>query len=326
MALKDVLGQQRPIEILKRSLRINRISHAYIFVGEEGVGKFFTAINLAKALNCETAADACDSCPSCIDIDKGIHPDVLIIKPEGDQIKIDQIRRAEERLAFSVLRGRKKILIIDKAHTMNISSANALLKTLEEPSEGTVIILITSAPNLLPATVLSRCQRLPFGLPSRKVVEEMLISKGFKEEEALLTASLSDGRIGNALKTNQEMLKERENFLTLFNSVKEPFYKISPTVEGIAKSEEGDLEEILWWGEVWLRDLVVFKVTGDPHLLINQDTKKEIEEVAERFSLYQLQSLFNIIHNTKRFITLRANRQLALEVMMIRLAETFTEV
>lgn len=338
MALKDVLGQERPIEILRRSLKVGRLPHAYIFVGEEGVGKFFTAINLAKALNCNSPTvslldtepvevDACDSCPSCIEIDKGIYPDVLVIEPEGDQIKIDQIRRAQERFSLRTLRGRKKVLIIDKAHTMNISSANALLKTLEEPTEGTLIILISSAPELLPATVLSRCQRLPFGLLSRKVMEGLLISKGFKEEEARLCASLSGGRIGKALQRNTErQIEERENFLTIFDSVKEPFYNVSAIAEGIVKEEKGNLEEILSWGEIWIRDLIVFKVTGDHHLLINQDKRKKIEESTLRLSLDQLQDSFKVIHNTQRLITLRANKQLALEVMMIRLAETLSMV
>jgi len=322
VALKDIVGQEKPIEILRRALKTGRLPHAYIFVGEEGVGKAFTAINLAKALNCDSELDACDICPSCIEIDKGIYPDVMIIGPEGDQIKIDQIRKAQERLSLKALRGRRKVMIIDKADTMNISSANALLKTLEEPPEATVIILISSAPNLLPATVLSRCQTVPFRTLSRKAIEELLLSKGLNKDEACLTASLSDGRIGKALQRDMEKeIEEREGFLTLFNSVKEPFYNLSAIAEGIVKGKEGTLEEILSWGEIWVRDLVVFKVTQDHYLLINQDRKEEIEESTSRLSLDQLQESFRIIHNTKRFITLRANKQLALEVMMIRLAE-----
>jgi DNA polymerase-3 subunit delta' len=374
VALRDILGQERTIEILKRSLSTGLLPHAYIFVGEEGIGKFFTAINLAKALNCEKSEirdgrqetiinnsspvtepalslsrrhpsqkeiEACDNCPSCIEIDKGIHPDVLFIKPEGDQIKIDQkgdqikigqksdqikigqIRTAGERLSLRALKGRRKVMIIDDAHTMNIASANALLKTLEEPPEGTVIILITPSPHHLPATVLSRCQRLSFGLLKRKVIEDILISKGMKKEDAFLTASLSDGRIGRALSGNLGNLpEERELFLTLFNSANQPFYDVSTLLEGIAKGEEERLGNILYWGEIWFRDLLVFKVTRDHSLLINQDKGKEIGDISERLFLNQLQDSFRVIHDTSRFITLRANKQLALEVMMIRLAET----
>ena len=345
MALRDILGQERTIEILKRSLSTGLLPHAYIFVGEEGIGKFFTAINLAKAINCEKSetrdgrqetiinnssqeeVEACDNCPSCIEIDKGIHPDVLFIKPEGDQIKIDQIRTAGERLSLRALKGRRKVMIIDDAHTMNISSANALLKTLEEPPEGTVIILITPSPHLLPATVLSRCQRLPFGLLKRKVIEDILISKGLKKEDAFLTASLSDGRIGRALNRNLEsLLEERELFLTLFISINQPFYNVSLLLEGIAKGEEERLGNVLCWGEIWFRDLVLFKITRDQNLLINQDRKKDIEEISERLSLNQLQYSFRVIHETSRFVTLRANKQLALEVMVIRLAETLFRI
>lgn len=357
MALKDVLGQDRPIEILKKSLRADRLSHAYLFVGEEGIGKAFTAINLAKALNCEKKGDflehglygdeeidSCDNCSSCIEIDKEIHPDVLVIKPESDrkkeidqkkegnkkkesdEIKIEQIRMAQERFSLRALRGRRKVMIIDNAHTMNISSANALLKTLEEPTEGTIIILISSVPSLLPETILSRCQRIPFGLLRKEVIEGFLISRGLKKDEAYLTASLSDGRIGRALRREEVMtLEGRDNFLILFNSVKEPFFNISPLTEGIAKGEEERLGEVFDWGEIWFRDIVVFKVTGNYDLLINQDKKKEIKDISERLSLNQLQDSFRVIYETAKFIKLRANKHLALDVMMIRLVETLVE-
>lgn len=339
MALKDILGQERPIEILKRSLTTDRLPHAYIFSGEDGIGKTYTAFNLAKAINCDSSAgslsgrgtvntehfeiDACDNCVSCIEIDKGIHPDVLFIEPEGDRIKIDQIRMAQERFSLGALRGRRKVMIIDKAHMMNVSSANALLKTLEEPPSGAIIILLTSAPNLLPATVLSRCQKLPFNLLSRKVIEGLLLKKGFKEEDASLIASLSDGRIGNALQGDMEKeLAEREIFLTIFGSVKDHFYNISPIMEGIAKADAIRLEEILRWGVIWFRDILVFKLTGDHKILINEDRKKEIEDAAKRLSSDQIHDSFRIIYDTMRYISLRANKQLSLEVMMIKLAET----
>jgi len=156
----------------------------------------------------EKIIEACDNCPSCIEIDKGIHPDVLFIKPEGDQIKIDQIRMAEERLALRSLRGRKKVMIIDNAHMMNISSANALLKILEEPSRDTVIILISSAPHLLPATVLSRCQKLPFGLLKKEVIEDILMSKGLKgKRPALPHHSQMGGSARPCLEIRKESLR-----------------------------------------------------------------------------------------------------------------------
>jgi len=110
--------------------------------------------------------------------------------------------------------------------------------------------------------------------------------------------------------------------LTLFESIMRPFYDVSLLVEGIVKGEEDRLNDILRWGEIWFRDLVVFKVTRDQGLLINQDKLKEIEDLSEKLSLNKLQDSFKIVHDTSRFLTLRANRQLALEVMMIRLAET----
>lgn len=327
MALKDVIGQERPIDILKGSLKRGCLSHAYLFFGEEGVGKFFTSINLAKVLNCEGMdGDACDICKSCMEIDRGIHPDVLVIKPEEDQIRIDEIRRAEERLALRALRGRRKILIIDDAHRMNISSANAILKTLEEPPGDSVIILISSAPHLLPPTVLSRCQRLSFGLLSKERVREVLLSKGIKEEAATFIASLSDGRIGKALaKDVNEIFEERDNFFSLFHSIKGPYDAIFTGIEEITKTKDKGKDrtgKILEWAEIWFRDITIYKVARNPKFLINHDKIYEIEALADELSLSHLQECFRTVEETKRALEANANRQLALEVMMIRLAET----
>ncbi|HDK41429.1 MAG TPA: DNA polymerase III subunit delta', partial [Nitrospirae bacterium] len=198
MALKQVIGQERALKILRRCIAKNRIAHAYLFAGEDGIGKKLTAVNFAKTLNCRNnaddslftagekeksavEADSCDNCSSCVKIDKRSHPDVFFIAPENGQIKVNAIRRLEESLSYKAFEGNWKIAVIDGAETLNQSAANAFLKTLEEPPGRSVLVLISSMPELVPLTVRSRCQRINFSpLPLKKMGE--LLEHGLSTE------------------------------------------------------------------------------------------------------------------------------------------------
>jgi DNA polymerase-3 subunit delta' len=200
MALRDVIGQEKAVSILIRTIQRGRIPSAYLFAGESGIGKKFTALNLAKALNClnpltsnelqvtsetqtpnsnpplppfakgghvgiindGTLFDCCDECSSCKKIDSRVHPDLLIISSEGGQIKIDEIRAIDETLSLKPFEGRWKVVVVEEASTMNPYAANAFLKTLEEPPKDSLIILVSSNPERLPDTIRSRCSRVNF--------------------------------------------------------------------------------------------------------------------------------------------------------------------
>ena len=185
MSFKDIIGQDKAVSILLRTIQRGRVPSSYIFAGESGIGKKLTAMNLAKALNClgggqaeesrglldnpealsgssHSEIDACDKCPSCRKIDKGIHPDFLLISPDSGQIRIEEIRAIDDALSLKAFEGRYKIVIVDDADTMNQYAANAFLKTLEEPPEDSLLVLISSNPDHLPDTIKSRCSRLNF--------------------------------------------------------------------------------------------------------------------------------------------------------------------
>ena len=169
---REQIGKVRvPIAILQAAYANNRLGHAYLFHGEDAIGKRLTAVHLAQALNCEhppasDALDACGACRSCTQIAGRTHPDFLLIEPDREmanpQIKIEQIRELEEQIVYQPLVGAKKIFLIDDADRMTIGAANALLKTLEEPPAHSLLLLISSRPSALPATVRSRCQAIRF--------------------------------------------------------------------------------------------------------------------------------------------------------------------
>jgi DNA polymerase-3 subunit delta' len=219
MALSDVIGQDTAVSILLKTICRERISSSYLFAGESGIGKKFTAMNFAKALNCQETEhrtqstlsltlpprgggpgwggdselrtlnseliqfDACDECPSCRKIDAGMHPDVLLISPESGQIRIEEIRAIDEILSLKAFEGRTKVVVVDDAETMNQYAANAFLKTLEEPPSDSLIVLVSSRPDRLPDTIQSRCSRINFAPLSHEACERV-IKKVIAEEKA----------------------------------------------------------------------------------------------------------------------------------------------
>src|SRR5512134_1109278 len=148
MNFSEIVGHERPVAILKRVLANGTLAHAYLFSGDEGIGKKMTALALASAVNClERGPDGgCGACPSCRKVASGGHPDVHLLVPDGGEIRIDQVRQIQEDLSLRPFEGAGKTLIVDFAERMNPASSNAFLKTLEEPPGEALIILVSAMP------------------------------------------------------------------------------------------------------------------------------------------------------------------------------------
>ncbi|GAB4415928.1 MAG: DNA polymerase III subunit delta' [Thermodesulfovibrionales bacterium] len=318
MALKDIIGQDRAVNILVRTISRGRIPSAYIFCGEPGIGKRFTAINLAKAINClkvtsnksqvtsnkETVTsnelrvtskenstnallktrysslpldfsliDACDECYSCKKIDAMNHPDFILIAPVKGEIRVDEIRAVGDALSFKPYEGRKKVVIIDDADTMNLSAANAFLKTLEEPPDESLMILITANPDRLPETIRSRCSRINFTPLSPEACEKIIQTVNIKGGLGEVVAKLSMGRPGLAI--SADILKERDRFMDLLRNM------INSDNEAWADRDE--MEQWLDMALVFLRDVAVLKIVeeGNEGLLLNTDRRDIISGIAK---------------------------------------------
>jgi DNA polymerase-3 subunit delta' len=172
------------------------------------VGKFSIAKELAKAINCQQSQNftACDSCRNCLQIEKEIYPDLFIFRPQGksEEITIDDIRELERYLGLTPQGGGMKFFIIDSAHRMNETAANAFLKSLEEPPLDSVIILITSLPDIFPDTIISRCQEVKFFPLKKSDVAFVLQNKyGWPQETAQSIAAVSQGSLDMALKIKE---------------------------------------------------------------------------------------------------------------------------
>jgi len=327
MSFKNVLGHSMPIEFLKRAIKQDKVSHSYLFLGNEGIGKKWVAIQFAKALNClEGSAeegDACDRCISCRKIDHRLHPDVLVIEPEGQTLKVDQVRQMQRDLAYRPYEGQRRVCILTAADRMAPNMSNTLLRTLEEPPLHTVIILLANNPRLLLPTILSRCQPIRFHpLPIPLVSNWLMERKGLNEGEAHLLASLSEGSPGKALEIQEELDQiPRDEFLRNFVGSKSlPLER----KEGWAESLSSDRESLILILEVaktLLRDLVMMKTLKDGSKLIHSDLSKEMEAIAPNWSVSSLLDRMEALHNTILVIKGNANMPLALEAMMLSWAE-----
>jgi DNA polymerase-3 subunit delta' len=214
VALKDIVGNEGAIKLLKMACAKGKVAHAYAFCGPSHIGKRTTAVQFAKALNClnqvadSEGVDSCDACQSCKHIDSGTSLDVQIIAPTAHQdeeevralsIRVDNMRRMRSDAMLSARHSRFKVYIIDDAELATEEAANCILKTLEEPAHNVVIILITANQMALPRTVISRCQVVRFGLvPTHKITEALMSRLGMESHTATLCAMLSKGRPGLA--------------------------------------------------------------------------------------------------------------------------------
>ena len=231
-------------EVLKNAIQRNRLAHAYIFYGPKNTGKREMALELAKAANCErNEADACDRCPSCIQIAQGNHPEVLKILPEGNVIKIAQLRQLQSRFRYSAPEGVTRFAIIEEAEKMRDEAANSLLKFLEEPQSAMVVILITRHLSDVIPTIKSRCQLVRFSEIPPSVKKEQLLKKGIPEELAGVFARLS-----GSLETDGEAYDDGKikHYASVVHHVKEWGGRIL----------SGSPDALLTLSESWLLDEV----------------------------------------------------------------------
>ncbi len=170
----QIIGQDRAIEFLKRVIVRDRMPHAYLFTGIPGVGRTTTALALTQTLNCRQSmnGEGCGRCQSCRQIMNGHFVDLLSLHPDGQNIKIEQMRDLNHRLSFKPLSGNHRVSIIHQAEMMTLVAANSFLKTLEEPPPRNILILNVIEPLDLLPTIVSRCQRIPFNPLSVKLITD----------------------------------------------------------------------------------------------------------------------------------------------------------
>jgi DNA polymerase-3 subunit delta' len=325
MPFDDIIGHERQVENLRRALEADRLPHAYVFLGPEGIGKKTVAYALSMSLFCaERKFDSCGLCPNCKRIREGNHPDVRLVEPleEKKEISIKQIRQLERELAFRSFYGRRKIAIIDPADLLNYHSQNSLLKTLEEPPGEALLILIARQIRGLLPTVLSRCLRLWFSPPPvEKVAQALVRLKGIAEDRAGVVAALTRGSMGDALDDDvQELLGSRREWLDRLAALSSGDYG---AVFALAEELAADKEKtLLWirWLEGWCWD-VLRNQAAEPASVCNVDMIAHVRKEAMLYSVDDTLFVLAQLQTLGPALQRNYNRRLMLERFLIGLAQ-----
>ncbi|MCK0473604.1 DNA polymerase III subunit delta' [Halalkalibacter sp. APA_J-10(15)] len=318
--------QPRVSGILMKTLKKNRLAHAYLFEGSKGAGKKDVALQLAKSFFCESLEETepCQQCLSCRRIEHGNHPDVHIIEPDGQSIKKQQIEHLQKEFAYRGVESIKKVYIVGDADKMTASAANSILKFLEEPNGTTLAVLMTEqGKNILP-TIQSRSQLLSFAPLAREPFIQFLINEGISRTNAHLLASLT---------TSFDQVKElvQEDWIAQARSVviqlMEELYgrpsqllftiqeKWLGTFKDKAQQEIG-LDMLL----LWFRDLLFAKV-GNLNTASFVDQVDSLEKQALQSSQERLSSHMAAVLDAKKQLHANVNPQLVMEKLMLSIQE-----
>jgi len=361
MGWDDVVGQQRVKQLLRRALGSNRLPHAYLFYGPEGVGKDAMAIELAKVVNCEQQADeACDRCGSCLRFASLQHPNVMLIfalpvgktertgdpplaklsnedieqireqiqrkaqnsyhtisVPRATTIKVNSIRAIKRDVALTTFSRGKKVVIIIDAENLNEESANALLKTLEEPTGDTLFILTTSYRDQLFPTIISRCQDVRFDLLSENEIQSYMIKqRGVEVSTATLVARLAHGSLSLALDLLEVDLQGQRDtvlqFLRTLYAGEE--FEVSRCIDEIARDyDRSEMQRFLQLLQLWVRDAMC--VQEGVEAVINIDQRESLIRFARRFPHLAYPELISGIDRAISLITKNAYIPLVLTVL-----------
>ncbi|WP_456374587.1 DNA polymerase III subunit delta' [Thiolapillus sp.] len=302
---------------LQGSLTQGRLPHALLFAGPSGLGKQAFARRLAYSVLCEhpdASGDACGACRQCLLLKAGSHPDLRLITPEEDSstIRIDAIRSLVGGNTLSVGEGTHRVFVIEPAHAMGQAAANALLKTLEEPIPGTLLLLVSSAPQKLPITIRSRCQLLRFPTPVEAVALQWLERNGLSVQEAKLALRHAGGAPLQAAElASTGRLEEQQALMHDFLSLAKGRSNVPALAETWLKQQE--LEPLLVLVGRWLLQLLRAKFT--------QAEEKEVpalQSLRDSVDLKELYVLLDRLHEVRRMSTNNLNAQLALESILLQ--------
>lgn len=332
-----IIGQDEAVSLLCESIRKGNLSHAYLFTGPAHTGKMTLALELAKAVNCTGKDSPCDECNSCQRIDAGKHTDVRIInlttnieereKPRTE-IGIDVFRDdILPQVSLPPFEGKYRAYIFEDAENLSQEAANCFLKTLEEPLGSILFILLATDEKSLPATVVSRCQRVRLKPMPLAEIESVLIEKyDVSPENAKLISHLSHGAAGWAITAaGDEMVLEEyaENVsksIGLISSGYEERFAYAAALAAQFAKRNGLTEELLDNLLDFWRDLMLVK-TGAIDVITNVNMLLELRKQANNFTIEQMRKFIGDIRAARKQLELNASPRLVLEVLMLNMPQ-----
>lgn len=322
----QILGHESVKEHLQNAIASKKVSHAYILHGEEGSGKTLLAMSFAKTLQCEKGGSSpCNHCVSCKQVETNNHPDIMWVTHEKASIGVDDIRdQVNGNILIKPYQSPYKIYIIGMADKMTEAAQNALLKTLEEPPEYGVIILLANNINRILATVLSRSVVLNLRPIDSQLIKDFLMTEHhIPDYMARIAADFSGGNVGKAIKyaTSEEFEGMKSQVLHILKYIDEMgLYEIVSGIKTIT-ANKGYIDDYLDLILLWYRDVLMQKATNDPNLLTYKEEYQHIKGQAKKRSYNQIENIINSIEKAKLRLQANVNIDIALELMLLSIKE-----
>ncbi len=323
----DIIGQEQLKEHLQNAISMNKVSHAYIINGERSSGKEFIAKVFATALQCERdGVEPCGECHSCKQAGSGNQPDIIFVSHDKpNTIGVEDIRaQINNDIAIKPYSSPRKVYIMNEGEKMTVQAQNALLKTLEEPPEYAVILILTANVDSLLPTILSRCVVLNMKpVADNKVKKYLMEDLAVPDYKANICVAFARGNIGKAkmLATSEEFEKVKEEAVTLVKYIND--MEISEVVKAIKKISEYkfDVTDYLDILSVWYRDVLLFKATKDANSLIFKDEIQYIRKVADRSTYEGIETIVKALQQAKRRLDANVNFDLTMELLLLTIQE-----
>lgn len=324
---KDIIGHKAIIEHLQDAIEMKKISHAYIFEGEKGSGKKELADAFSRALECEQKGkDSCGICHSCLQAKSHSHPDIIWVDHEKENtISVDEVRaKINNDIVIKPYSGPYKIYIIDEAEKLNEQAQNALLKTMEEPPEYAIIILLTTNTGAFLPTIVSRCITLHLKPVDYKEVEKYILNHvDIDQEKVKFVVKYSMGNIGKAMRiaTSQEFDEMRKDCVYLLKHIDEmEDYEIIEYMKSLSKYKL-EMTEFLDMMMMWYRDVLLLKATGNVDQVIFMEEYEKIRNLTIYKSYEQINNILMEIEKAKKRLRSSVNFETTMGLLLEEIKE-----
>jgi DNA polymerase III subunit delta' len=337
-----LIGNDEVKESLRRLLSGGRVPGSLLFTGDAGIGKKLFALELAKALNCRQRKgfEACDECSSCQRISRSTfppftsdddnkerliwseHADVAMVRPFKQIIRVKPMRELEREANFRPFEGAARVFIVEDADTMNDQSANALLKTLEEPAPTSHLILTTANPMALLATIRSRCQIIRLApIPAADVERFLIQEKQLAANDARLLARTSQGSIGRALAGDIEDYRERrETMLEILRALtitNDRAQVLRLAEELAAAKDRHEYEQRLEALEILIRDAWALRLKRPGETIVNGDLLSALQQIADEMTSSQAAGWLSKIEELRGTLEVNVNKKIASDALLL---------